>query len=260
MNDRSFDILADGQPFSFSGRIILRGKDDLSLWPALFSLEFHNLPEEQYLRLSRARTLTVSHAGACLVSGQAADTFRRHTPYGTVTEAGISAGLDLWEARVSLTVPPKTPVSGTARRILAASGTGIPLLSPPSPEPASLRPGSYFGRAAECVERALSAADCRCTLTPSGVMPVPKGGLPTAWRLTERDLLEKPSFAGGGGNTPRRMILTARLAGWRPGQTVEVSCGTIHAKGIIVERGIHADTASGEWKSELLTEVIPWTD
>ena len=258
MNDRSFEFRADGQPFSFSGRAVLEGKDDLSLWPALFRLELYNLPEEQYLLISRAKTLTVSHAGACLVSGQAADTFRRHTRSGTVTEVSLSAGLRLWEAQVSLTVPAGTPVSGTVRRILSASGTGIPLLSPPSPDPASLRPGSYFGRAAECVERALSAADCRGVLTPSGVMPVPKGGLPEAWRLTGRDLLEEPSFAGGGETgAPRRMILTARLAGWRPGQTVDVSCGDIFARGIIIERSIRADTASGEWKSELLTEVIP---
>ena len=42
-----------------------------------------------------------------------------------------------------------------------------------------------------------------------------------------------------------------------PGQTVEVSCGDIFARGVIIERSIRADTASGEWKSELLTEVIP---
>ena len=257
MTDRSFSFLADGREFSFSGRAILQGNDDLSLWPALFRLELYNLPEEQYLCLARTRTLAVSHAGACLVDGRVTDTFRRPAPNGTVTEVSVSAGLNLWEARVSLTVPAGTRVSETARRILAASGTGISLLSPPSPDPASLRPGAYFGRAAECVERALSAADCRCTLTPSGVMPVQKGGLPTAWHITERDLLEEPSFAGGGETgMPQRMVLTARLSGWRPGQTVEVSCGTVKAKGIIQERAIHADTASGPWKTELLCEVI----
>ena len=255
--DRSFTFLADGQVFSFAGRAVLQGKDDLSLWPALFRLELYNLPEEQYLRLARTRTLSISHAGACLVDGRVTDTFRRPVPNGTVTEVSVSAGLSLWEARVCLTIPAGTQVSETARRILAASGTGIPLLSPPTPDPASLRPGAYFGRAAECVERALSAADCRCALTPSGVMPVPKNGLPAAWHITERDLLEKPSFAGGGETgMPRRMVLTACLAGWRPGQTVEVSCGTIRAKGIICERAIHADTASGRWRTELLCEVI----
>ena len=257
MTDRSFSFLADGREFSFSGRAILQGNDDLSLWPALFRLELYNLPEEQYLCLVRTKTLTISHGGACLVSGRVTDTFRRPVPNGTVTEVSVSAGLGLWEARVSLTVPANTRVSETARRILAASGTGIPLLSQADPDPASLRPGAYFGRAAECVERALSAAGCRCALTPSGVMPVPKNGLPTAWYITERDLLAEPSFAGGGETgMPKRMVLTARLSGWRPGQTAEVSCGTTRAKGIICERVLHADTASGPWKTELLCEVI----
>ena len=55
---------------------------------------------------------------------------------------------------------------------------------------------------------------------------------------------------------PKRMVLIARLSGWRPGQTAEVSCGTVKAKGIICERAIHADTNSGPWKTELLCEVI----
>ena len=236
---------------------MLQGKDDLSLWPALFRLELYNLPEEQYLLLTRTKTLAVSHAGACLVDGRVTDTFRRPVPNGTITEVFVSAGLNLWEARICLSIPAGTPVSETVRRILTASGTGIPLLSPPNPDPASFRPGAYFGRAAECVERALSAANCRCALTPSGVMPVPKNGLPTAWHITERDLLEAPSFTGGGGTgLLKRMVLTACLAGWRPGQTIEVSCGPVKAKGIIYERAIHADTASGRWRTELLCEVI----
>ena len=235
---------------------MLEGTDDLSLWPALFRLELYNLPEEQYLQLTRTKELTISHDDACLAAGRVTDTFRRSSARGTVTEVSVSAGLDLWEARVSLTVPAGTSVSETVRRILAVSGTGISLLSPPVPDPASLRPGAYFGRAAECVERALSAANCRCVLTPSGVMPVPRGGLPAAWHITGRDLLEEPAFAANESGTPRRMILTTRPAGWRPGQTVEVVCGSARVKGIISERAVHMDTASGEWKTELLTEVI----
>ena len=161
MADRSFNLLADGTPVPFAGSARLEGEDSLSLFPALFRLELRNLPEETYLRLTRAKTLSVSHEGACLVSGRITDSFRRTAPGGTATEIAICAGLDLWKARVSLSVPKGTRVSGTVRRILEDSGTGIPLLAAPTPDPKFLRPGTFYGRAAECAERALSAAGCR---------------------------------------------------------------------------------------------------
>ncbi len=257
MTDRSFEFMADDQPFSFSGRVHLSGKDDLSLYPSLFLAEFWNLPEEYFLLLSRARMLSVSNAGACLVSGQISDAFRRLTPEGTITSVAVSAGLDLWESEVSLTVEASVPVSEAVRRILADSGTGVGLLSLPSPDPVVQRPGSFFGRAAECVSVALSAAECCAVLTPSGIQAVPEKGLPVSYQITEKDLLEEPSFVGGTAHgVLSRMILVANLAGWRPGQTVEVSCGNVHAAGIIQERSIEADTASGAWKSEMLVKLI----
>ena len=88
-------------------------------------------------------------------------------------------------------------------------------------------------------------------------MLVPENGLPVSCRITEKDLQGKPSFVGGSAHgAPSRMILTAVLAGWRPGETVEVSCGDIHAAGVISERSIDADTSTGSWKSELLVELI----
>ena len=69
--DRSLTVTLDGGPFSFSGRMRLRGKDELSLFPALFTLELWNLPDELFLRLSRSRDISVSHGDACLVSGAA---------------------------------------------------------------------------------------------------------------------------------------------------------------------------------------------
>ena len=94
-------------------------------------------------------------------------------------------------------------------------------------------------------------------LTPAGIMPGPRGGLETAWRRTANDLAEEPAFAGGAapGET-KYMILTARLSGWRPGETIEVNCGKTRARGVIVRRAVTADTAGGEWKAELLAEVM----
>ena len=257
MADRSFSFLADDRPFSFSGRVRLEGRDDLSLYPSLFLLELWNLPEETFLLLSRSKELSVSHAGACLVSGSVSDVFRREIPDGTITTVAVSSGLELWETPVSLAVPAGIPVSEIVRNIVQESGLNISLLNVPVPDELSLRPGTFFGRAAECVTVALSAAKCRPVLTPSGIMAVPASGLPVSYRLTEEDLQEEPSFVGGPAHgAPSRMILVTRLAGWRPGQTIDVSCGNIHATGIISERGIDADTASGAWKSELIVDLV----
>ena len=257
MADRSFSFLVDNEPMVFSGRVHLSGKDDLSLYPSLFIAEFWNLPEESFLWLSRAKTLNISHAGACLVSGAVSDAFRREVPNGTITTVSISSGLGLWETPVSLTVDAGKSVSETVRQILDAAGLGICLLNVPAPDPIQVRPGTFFGRAADCIASAASAACCRPVLTPSGVMLVPENGLPVSCRITEKDLQGKPSFVGGSAHgAPSRMILTAVLAGWRPGETVEVSCGDVHAAGVISERSIDADTSTGAWKSELLVNLI----
>ena len=256
--NRSLTVTLDGEPLSFSGRIRLRGKDDLSLFPALFTLELWNLPEELFLRFSRAREIAVSHGDACLVSGRVWDVYRHGDEEGTITSISISLGLDLWESPVSLCVPAGTVLSETVRRILDASGTGIPFLSALSPDPVSSRGHSFFGRAAECISEALSVASLRQMLTPSGLMAVPLSGLPEAVRITEADLTDAPAFAGGSlHGMPSLMILSAAVSGWRPGQTVDIEYKNIRVRGIVTERSVDADTASGNWKSELIGEVIP---
>ena len=282
--NRSLTVTADGEPLSFSGRMRLRGKDDLSLFPALFTLELWNLPEELFLRLSRCREIAVSHGGACLVSGRVWDVYRRGTEEGILTSVSVSIGLDLWESVVSLAVPAGTLLSDAVRQILAASGTGIPLLTFPEqgdgsarstdvdlqnrnpakapPEPLPRRSAvlhrtlSLFGRASECIASALSAASCRAMLTPSGLMVVPPGGLPDAVNISETDLMDAPAFAGGSlHGSPSLMILSAAVSGWRPGQTAEADYKDVHARGIITERSVDADTAAGPWKCEMIVEV-----
>ncbi len=278
--NRSLTVTLDGEPLSFSGRIRLRGKDELSLFPALFTLELWNLPEEMYLQMSRCREIAVSHGDACLVSGRVWDVFRHGDEEGTVTSVSISLGLDLWESSVSLCVPVGTMLSETVRQILDASGTGIPLLSVLSPDPVSSRGQSFFGRASDCISEALtchserSADDLsesaesgnrshaeleslRPMLTPSGLMAVPSSGLPEAVRITEADLMDAPAFAGGSlHGIPSLMILSVSVAGWRPGQTVNVEYKNIRARGIVKERSVDADTGDGAWKCELLVEMI----
>ena len=255
--NRSLTVTLDGEPLSFSGRMRLRGKDELSLFPALFTLELWNLPEEMYLQLSRCRDIAVSHGDACLVSGRVWDVFRHGDEEGTVTAVSVSLGLELWESTVSQCVPAGTALSETVRQILDASGTGIPLLSALSPDPVSYRGQSFFGRGAEYVASVLSIASLRPMLTPSGLMAVPSSGLPEAVRITEADLTDAPAFAGGSlHGMPSLMDLSVSVAGWRPGQTVDVEYKNIRARGIVKERSVDADTGDGAWKCELLVEVI----
>lgn len=255
--DRSLTVTLDGELLSFSGRMRLQGKDDLSLFPALFTLEIWNLPDELFLRLSRCRDITVSHGDACLVSGRVWDVFRQGTEEGILTSVSISIGLELWESVASLAVPAGTLLSDAIRQILAASGTGIRLLSGPEPDPFLSRGLSFFDRASECIASVLSAASCRPMLTPSGLMVVPLGGLPDAVSISEYDLTDAPAFAGGvQRGSPSLMILSAAVSGWRPGQTAEVDYKDVHARGIIAERSVDADTASGAWKCEMIVEVL----
>ena len=258
--DRSLSVMLDDEPFSFSGRMRLRGEDELSLFPALFTLELWNLPEEYFLRFFRAQRISVSHGDACLVSGTISDVFRHPAQEGILTTVAISLGLDLWESVVSLSVPAGTLLSDAVRQILSASGTGIPLLSfPVDSGDGSFclpRAQSFFGRAAKSVTSALSAASARPMLTPSGLMVVPSGGLSEAVRISETDLTDTVAFAGGSQRGTKQLaILSAAVSGWRPGQTAEVRQGNVSFRGIIVSRSIDADTATGPWKSELLVEV-----
>ena len=118
LTDRSLNVLTDGEPLPFSGRIRLRGRDELSLFPALFTLDLWNLPEEAALRISRCRSIAVNHGESCLVSGTVSDVYRRAVPEGILTTVSVSLGLNLWEAYVSLIVPAGTAVSDTVRQIL----------------------------------------------------------------------------------------------------------------------------------------------
>ena len=254
---RSLSVAADGEPLPFPGRVRLSGRDALSLFPALFTLTLWNLPDPLYLALSRCRTLSVSRGDACLAAGTVSDVYRQETASGTAAFVAFSRGLALWEARVSLSVPAGAPVSDTVARILEASGLSVPLLSFPGTDPVFSRPQAFSGRAAECVEAALSAASARAAWTERGLRVIPSGGLAPSMTLTEADLLSPPAFVGGVlRGAPERMILSARLRGWRPGDTVSVRYGELSAAGIIEERGIDADTGGGPWASEMVLRTV----
>ena len=249
--DRQLTVLADGEPFASDCRFRLSGRIHIGLYPSLFLLQCRNLSEPDIYRLMNTKTLSVMRDDSCLAFGQVSDVFTRTVPEGTVTTAAFSLGLDLWEAHVSLSVPAGVSVSETVRRLLAASGTGIRLLSFPGNDPVFLRGQAFCGRAAECEEEALSAAGARGYLVPAGLCVIPAEPLPATLHLTDLDLTDRPAFADGG----RKMILSTTVTGFQPGEEMTLSYDGKTYAGLILERMAEADTATGPWKTQLLTEL-----
>lgn len=246
---RSLVVLADGEPVKGFRRAYLAGRDALGLLPLPFVLRVWNLSDDGYYALSAAKQVSVLRDDAVLASGQVASVYRRTVPEGTVTEIAFSPGLPLWEAQVSLSVEAGVAVSETVRRILENSGTGIPLLSFPGNDPVFSRPQAFFGRAAECVNEALSAANARGYLTEAGVGIVPEGGLPDSLVLTASDLLDEPVRAGN------RMILRTKPVGWPLGKMIRVEWKDETMEGLVTERSIDADTMEGKWEAEMLIKL-----
>ena len=249
-SERTLSVFADGEPVTSSARTRLIGHEGLRLYPFLFMLNLLNLAEEDYLLLSRAREVEVKYREVVLVSGIVSDVFRNAKKNGTETHVAVSPGLDLWEAVVSVDVEAGVSVSETVRRLLEASGTGIQLLSFPGEDPVSTRGQAFFGRTAECIEVALSKCGARCCLVYSGILVIPKEGLPVSMVLTEEDLQEAPAFNGGGD-----MILRTGTAGWTLGKFVEVRYGGMSSTGLISERLLNQDTGDGPWRVELVVET-----
>ena len=247
---RELVVLADGVPLTGFARARLNGRDALGLYPMPFTLRVWNLAEEEYPALAAAKVLSVRHGDSVLAAGRVSDACRRTVPEGTVTEVVFSAGLPLWETPVSLSVEAGVSVSETVRRILAASGTGIRLLSFPGTDPVRKRGQAFCGRAAECVEEALSAAGARGYLTEAGLCAVPAEGLPVSMALSADDLLDKPVAVGKG-----QLLLRTGVTGWPLGKQASVKWTGGSAEGLVTERSVDADTAEGNWQSELLLEM-----
>ena len=247
---RELAVLADGGKVTGFSRARLTGRDCIGLYPMPFTLRLWNLPAEERGRLAAAKEISVMHGDSLLACGTVCDTCRYSVPEGSVTEVAFSAGIRLWEASVSLSVEAGVTVSETLRRILAASGTGISLLSFPGEGPVQTRGQAFSGRAAECAETALSAAGARGFLAPSGLCVIPASGLPVSMSLAEKDLLDEPVRVG-----KNLLLLRTKPVGWLPGKTVSVKWKDGSAEGSVRERSVDADNMEGNWHSELLLEV-----
>ena len=251
--DLMLTVLTDGTPFDAGCCFRLSGTTRIGLFPSLFVLECRNLPEPDICRLRNTKELSVLREDSCLASGRVSDVFCRTVPEGTVTAVAFSRGLDLWENRVSLSVPAGVSVSETVHRLLSASGTGIRLLSFPGEDPVFSRGQAFCGRAAECVAEALSAGNAVGYLVPAGLCVIPADPLPAALHLAGKDLADRPEFADGG----RKMILSTTVTGFRPGEEMTLDWKGETYSGRILERMVEADTGPGPWKTQLLVQLHP---
>ena len=168
-----------------------------------------------------------------------------------MTTVAFSLGLDLWEAQVSLSVPAGATVSETVRLLLDASGTGIQLLSFPGADPAFPRGQAFCGRAAEGIAEALTAAGTRGYIVPAGLCVVPADPLEPSLHLTKADLTDAPMIAAGG----KKMILSTSVTGFQPGEEMTLEADGERRQGLILERMVEADTAYGEWKTQLVIQL-----
>ena len=249
--DRHLTVFTDGEPFAPDSRFRLSGTARIGLFPSLFLLQCCNLSESDVYRLRNTKNLSVLREDSCLAFGRVSDVYVRTVPEGTVTTAAFSLGLDLWENRISLSVPSGVSVSETLRRILSASGTGIQLLSFPGEDPVFSRGQAFCGRAADCVIDVLSAASTGAYLVSAGLCVISAERLPATLHLKDKDLTDRPSFADGG----RKMILSTTVTGFQPGEEMTLETeGKIYS-GLILERMVEADTAMGPWSTQLLVEV-----
>ena len=245
--DRTLDILVNGRLVRNYARARLFGKERLGLYPSLFMLSLWNIPEDEYLLLSRAHEITIKHGEVILASGAVADVFRYSERKGTEVQVAFSPGLMLWGSSVSLDVAAGTRVSEIVSQLLDRSGAGVELLSFPGEDPIVTRGQAFFGRASECIEEILSKAEARCCLVPSGLCVIPKKGLPVSMVLTEEDLTEPPFFTCG-----PELVLRTGPAGWTLGKHIEYRYGWAKGRGLIEERMLNLDTDDSTWMVELL--------
>ena len=75
--------------------------------------------------------------------------------------------------------------------------------------------------------------------------------LPATLHLREKDLTDRPAFADGG----RKMILSATVTGFQPGEEMTLETDGKTYSGLILERLVEADTVMGPWETQLLVEV-----
>ena len=248
--NRELKVMIDGVPVGEGCRIRLRGEVTISLYPDLLTVTIWNLSEQGYHQIRQGGRILVVCGISRLASGYIQDVTRKTMMDGVRTEIGFSLGMDLWESSVSLAVPAGTSVSGTVKMLLEASGTGWKLLSFPGIDPVFPRAQALFGRTTEMIENVLTATKARACLVPAGVVVIPERPAGAEVILGETDLLDAPVY------TADCVVLNTKMAGWSIGRRMQLYDQGKVTDGVIVRQRFDADTGDGEWKTEMMAEVL----
>ena len=248
--NRELTVMIDGASVGEKCRMRLRGEVTLSLYPDLVTLTIWNLSEQEYYQIRQGGAISITCGPSLLASGVVQDISREWMPDGLRTVVGFSLGMDLWESSVSLAVPAGASVSGTVKKILEASGTRWKLLSFPGIDPVFPRAQALFGRTTEMIENVLTATKARACLVPAGVVIAPEKPAGAEALLSESDLMDAPFF------TADCIILSTKMAGWPIGRRIRLKYGCEITDGIVLRQRFDADTGDGEWKTEMMAEVL----
>ena len=246
---RSLAMTLDGKGIGAGCRIRLQGREKLSLLPDFFRIRISNLSDASLERLRQGGKLAVACGDSVLASGDVMDVYRQTSADGTETEVVFSGNARFWEAMVSVSVASGLIASAIIRQILAASNTGVNLLSAPNPDPAFDHPMAFCGRAADGIITILDSIGDRGFLTFSGLNLVSATRKLTDLQLTETDLTDAPSFS------MTHLVIPTRMTGWTLGRRLSLQSGKQHLSGLIIERAIDGDNYDGPWRCELIVEV-----
>ncbi len=250
---RGLRIFADGREIAQSCRIRLSLMENMSLLPALYSLEIENLSETSEALLSAASSVEV-HSGetvssisgsSILASGSVLSVFPRIQSGRRILSVSFSPGWALWQSAVSLSLTGGMRVSDTIRAILTASGTGIQLSAFLAEDRRLSRPQAFFGRACDALHLLAESVRARICLTPAGLCVVdPSLQSPTLF-LPEDAFRSDPVFL------PGRCILSTDAAGWPLGTCLQFRWKGSSYQGLLSARMLNLDNGEGPWQSQL---------
>ncbi len=275
---RSLTLLADNREEGHGCRMRFRARSVPGLLPMPCLLEIWNLPEDDFKRIQIAKRIAVCCDRDVLAAGR---------PVKVVQEIGnavvsviFSPVLPLWEARVSLSMPAGIRASDTVRALLAASGTGIGLLSWTGEDPIFARGQAFRGRAAEAIASVMEAAGARGVMMPAGLALYREGKASGGTiNLKKEDLLASPGMirtdsvrtdsvrtdsvrtdsvgtnsSGRIGGVIRILKITPRAL--TPGMTMTWPTASGREQGMLQEWLLDADTAEGPWGVACLVRSI----
>ncbi len=248
--DRSLRILVDGVEIAQGCRLRLTAGTTLSLRPPLHRLEIADLSESSAALLAGGRRLEVIRGIAVLASGEITEAYTRPESGRRLTTVIFSPGLSLWRSAVSFSIPAGMRISEVMRRLLEASGTGVPLAAFAAEDHSLSRPQAFFGRTCDALALLAETADADAFCGSAGVCVSGRKARDAAYSLSDRDLLSAPVTVGN------RMILSAEPAGWMPGGFAEINWQGVSRTGRIISCLTQADNRNGPWKTEIELEMM----